>query len=113
MGEWSFLTNHSRALLCIADDPEVRLRDIASALDITERSAYGIVSDLASAGYIVKERNGRRNTYQIRDHLPLRESNTRERSIGDLIGLLVDGTPVKSAKKIQSSAATKSSPKGS
>ena len=50
MAEWSFLTNHAQALLCIAHDPGVRLIDIAAALGITERSAYGIVNDLARAG---------------------------------------------------------------
>jgi len=62
---WTFLTNHARVLLCIAHDPGVRLRDIAARLDITERSAYGIVTDLALAGYIVKQKDGRRNRYQI------------------------------------------------
>src|SRR3954447_14819187 len=110
MGEWTFLTNHSRALICIADDPAVRLRDIADALNITERSAYGIVNDLAEAGYLVKERNGRRNSYQIRNHLPLREAIARERSVGDLLGLLVGASAPKGAKNIRPSAATKASP---
>src|SRR5687768_1868116 len=65
MAHWSFLTNHARALVCIAHDPGVRLRDIAAALDITERSAYGIVTDLADEAYIVKEKDGRRNRYRI------------------------------------------------
>jgi predicted ArsR family transcriptional regulator len=90
MAEWSFLTNHSRALLCIAHDADVRLRDIAEALGVTERSAYGLVTDLTEAGYVVKERNGRRNRYHIRDQLPLRESTTRDRTIGELLELLVD-----------------------
>ena len=54
MAEWSFLTNHAQALLCIAHDPGARLIDIAAALGITERSAYAIVNDLANAGYVVK-----------------------------------------------------------
>jgi DNA-binding IclR family transcriptional regulator len=90
MGNWSFLTNHSRALLCIARDPGIRLRDIASALGITERSAYAVVTDLAGAGYVVKEKDGRRNRYQIQTHLPLGESISRERTIGDVLSLLVD-----------------------
>jgi DNA-binding MarR family transcriptional regulator len=61
MANWTFLTNHARVLLCIAHDPGVRLRDIAASLGITERSAYGIVTDLAEAGYVVKQKNGRRN----------------------------------------------------
>ena len=71
MAEWSFLTNHARALVCIAHDPGVRLRDIATTLDITERSAYSIVADLTAGGYVVKDKDGRRNRYQIQPHLPL------------------------------------------
>ena len=69
MESWSFLTSHARVLLCIAHDPDARLRDIAASLDITERSAYGIVTDLTAAGYVVKQENGRRNRYQIQAHL--------------------------------------------
>ena len=73
MKQWSFLTNHARALLCIADDPGLRLRDMADALGITERSAYAIVADLTDAGYVVKERDGRRNRYSIQHDMPLPE----------------------------------------
>lgn len=90
MAEWSFLTNHARALLFIAHDPDARLRDLAAALDVTERTAYGIVADLSDAGYVVKEKDGRRNRYQIQEHLPLRESVGRERTIGDVLDLLSD-----------------------
>jgi DNA-binding MarR family transcriptional regulator len=88
VADWSFLTNHARVMLCIAHDPEARLRDIASTLGITERSAYGIVTDLADAEYVVKERDGRRNRYQIQHHLPLREAASRERTIGEMLDLL-------------------------
>jgi DNA-binding IclR family transcriptional regulator len=90
MGQWSFLTNHARVLVCIARDPGVRLRDIATTVNITERSAYGIVDDLAAAGYVVKDRDGRRNRYQIQAHLPLGESIGRERTIGEVLELLFD-----------------------
>ena len=90
MADWSFLTNHARVLLCIAHDPGVRLRDIATVLRITERTAFGIVTDLAQAGYVVKEKDGRRNRYRIQPHLPLGESITRERTIGEVLDLLVD-----------------------
>jgi DNA-binding MarR family transcriptional regulator len=91
---WTFLTNHARVLLCIAQDPGVRLRDIAARLDITERSAYGIVTDLAQAGYIVKQKDGRRNRYQIQAHLPLPESTSRERTVGEVLALLAgDNAP--------------------
>jgi hypothetical protein len=69
--EWSFLTNHAWVLLCIAHDPGVRLRDIAARTGITERTAYGIVTDLTETGYLVKQKDGRRNRYQIQAHLPL------------------------------------------
>jgi predicted DNA-binding transcriptional regulator YafY len=89
MAEWGFLTNHGRALLCIANDPGVRLRDIADQLAITERSAYAIVNDLAGAGYVLKEREGRRNRYIVQNHLPLPETTIRERTIGEVLDLLV------------------------
>ena len=90
MTEWSFLTNHARALVCIAHDPGVRLRDIANTLDITERSAYSIVTDLTASGYVVKLKDGRRNRYRIQAHLPLREAITQERTIGEVLDILVE-----------------------
>jgi DNA-binding transcriptional ArsR family regulator len=97
---WSLLTNHARALLFIARDPDARLRDLALGLGVTERTAYGIVADLTDAGYLVKEKEGRRNRYQIQAHLPLPDSigpNSmgpgsigRERTIGEILELLVD-----------------------
>jgi DNA-binding IclR family transcriptional regulator len=65
------LTKHGRVLLCIAHDPGVRLRDIAATVGITERSAYGIVSDLTTAGYAVRQKDGRRNRYQIQAWPPM------------------------------------------
>ena len=88
MASWSFLSNHGRALLCLAHDPGMRLRDIAANLGITERSAYGIVADLTEAGYVAKLKDGRRNHYQIQAHLPLPESTSRERTLGDVLALL-------------------------
>ena len=90
MSEWSFLTNHARALLYIAHDPDTRLRDLAAALDVTERTAYGIVVDLTDAGYVLKEKDGRRNRYHIQAHLPFRDSISRERTIGEVLHLFVD-----------------------
>ena len=88
MESWSFLTNHARVLLRIAQDPGARLRDIAAAVGITERSAYGIVTDLTTAGYVVKQKDGRRNRYQIQAHLPLPEPASRERTVGEVLALL-------------------------
>src|SRR5678816_1628510 len=67
---WSFLTNHAQVLLCIAHDPGIRLREIGEAIGITERAAHRIVVELAEAGYISRKRNGRRNQYTIKPHLP-------------------------------------------
>jgi uncharacterized protein YcfJ len=89
MAGWSFLSKHGRVLLCITHDPGVRLRDIAASVDITERSAYGIVSDLAAAGYAVKQKHGRRNRYQIQAHLPPHEPTSQQLAIGEVLGLLV------------------------
>ena len=86
---WNFLTNHARALLCIARDPGVRLRDIAAGLGITERSAHAIVTDLTTAGYVVKHKDGRRNRYQIQAHLPLPEPASQEPAIGEVLALLI------------------------
>ncbi len=103
MTEWSFLTNHARALVCIAHDPGVRLRDIAAELGITERSAYAIVTDLTAAGYVVKDKDtdGRRNRYQIQTHLPLPETVGRERTVGEVLDVLVDSArkPGRSASR--------------
>jgi DNA-binding IclR family transcriptional regulator len=94
VANWTFLTNHARVLLCIAHDPGIRLRDIAARLGITERSAFGIVTDLTEAGYIVKRKDGRRNRYQIQAHLPLPESTRRERTLGEVLALLAgDSAP--------------------
>ena len=86
---WSFLTNHARVLLRIAQDPGARLRDIAASLGITERSAYSIVTDLTAAGYVVKQKDGRRNRYQVQSHLPLPDPVGQEPAIGDVLAVLI------------------------
>jgi len=87
MAKWSFLTNHARALLFISTQPDARLRDLAAELDVTERTAYGIVADLTEAGYVFKERDGRRNRYQVQTHVPLPDRRY-ERPVGDVLALL-------------------------
>ncbi len=93
MVSWGFLTNHARVLLCIARDPGVRLRDIAASLGITERSAHGFVTDLTAAGYVLKQKDGRRNRYQIQAHMPLREPASQEPAIGEVLALLAGTRP--------------------
>ena len=91
MADWSFLTNHARALLSIAHKPDLRLRDIANDLDVTERTAYSIVADLTQSGYVAKQKDGRRNVYHIQSHMPVRDSVGHQRAIGELLGLFLEG----------------------
>ena len=85
---WTFLTNHAQVLVCIARDPGVRLREIGDRVGITERAAYRIVAELADAGYIARERNGRRNRYTINALSPLPDPIAREQNVGDLLEIL-------------------------
>jgi DNA-binding IclR family transcriptional regulator len=85
---WSFLTNHARVLQAIAADPDVRIRDIATQAEVTERTAAQIVGDLERVGYVTKARDGRRNRYEIREELPLRHARHEHRTIGELIRFL-------------------------
>jgi len=85
---WTFLTHHAQVLLCIADDPGIRLREVGERIGITERAAHRIVGDLAAAGYISRERRGRRNHYTVRLHAPLPDPVARDQNVGDLLGVL-------------------------
>jgi hypothetical protein len=73
--------------VCIAHDPGARLRDIAASLGITERRAHGIITDLAEAGYVITQKDGRRNRYQIQAHLPVPEPGTREPAVREVVAL--------------------------
>jgi winged helix-turn-helix DNA-binding protein len=86
--EFAFLTNHGKALLLIAQDPRIRMRDIASQLDITERATHRIVADLDRAGYVERKREGRRNVYSVRIHLPLGLPIQRDIDIGSLLAIV-------------------------
>ena len=86
--EFAFLTNHGKTLLLIADDRRIRIRDIADRLGITERATQRIVADLAKAGYIGREREGRRTRYSLRNHLPLGLPIQRDIDIGALLAIL-------------------------
>src|ERR1700733_9691924 len=85
MADWSFLTSHARVLLYIAHDPGVQLRDIAARTGVAERTAYGIVTDLTQTGYVAKHED---NRSQIKAHLPLPGTDSRERAIGEILALL-------------------------
>jgi len=86
--DFAFLTNHGKTLLLIARDRRIRMRDIASRLDITERATQRIVGDLAKAGYVDRERDGRRNLYSVRTDAPLGLPIQRDIDIGSLLGIL-------------------------
>jgi predicted ArsR family transcriptional regulator len=85
---WTFLTRHAQVLLCIAEDPGIRLREIGARVGITERGAHRIVGELEAAGYIARERRGRRNHYTVRLEARLPDPLAREQKVGDLLGLL-------------------------
>jgi DNA-binding MarR family transcriptional regulator len=89
---FSFLTNHGLVLLCIAEDPRIRLRDIAEKVEITERAAQRLVADLTAAGYVERARRGRRNEYTVRTDLAVRLPNQRDVDIGSLLSVLMTRT---------------------
>ena len=88
---WTFLTNHARVLICVADDPGIRLRDIGARVGITERAAHNIVVELEAAGYVTRRRNGRRNHYTVNSDLPLPDPLAGDQRIGDLLEILGRG----------------------
>jgi len=90
---WTFLTNHARVLLCVARDTDVRVRDVAQRVGVTERTAQLILNDLAEAGYLVRAREGRRNHYELRPNLPFRHPLEREHQMGELLAVL--GAPAR------------------
>jgi hypothetical protein len=85
---WSFLTSHAQVLVCIAGDPDIRLRELGDAVGLTERAAHRIVSELVDAGYVTRTRRGRRNRYAVHDHLPLPDPLARGQRVGDLLEIL-------------------------
>ena len=86
--DFAFLTNHGKTLLVIAHDPRIRVRDIATLLNITERATLRIVAELADAGYINREREGRRNLYSIQNHMPVGLPTQRDIDIDALLAIL-------------------------
>jgi len=87
--DWTFLTNHAHVLFCLTKDPEIRLRDVADKVGITERAVQRIVTELETAGFITRQRNGRRNSYIVHRHHPLRHPIESHRSVNDLLNLIL------------------------
>ncbi len=82
---WTFLTNHAHVLVCVAEEADVRGRDIATRVGITERAAQAIVADLVDAGYVTRVREGRRNRYEVHPDAPLRHPLESEHTVGELL----------------------------
>lgn len=89
--DWTFLTNHAHVLLCIAQEPEARMRDIAERVGITERAVQRIVADLEEAWYVERVREGRRNRYTVRPDLPLRHPVEWHAQVSELLRIVLDG----------------------
>ena len=87
--DWTFLSNHAHVLLCIAREPEVRLRDVAEKVGITERAVQRIVADLEEGGYLSRSRAGRRNRYEVHADRPFRHSIESHRNVGILLDLIL------------------------
>jgi MarR family len=95
---WSFLTNHARVLLSIAQDPGIRLREIGASVGITERAAHRIVSELAASGYISRRREGRRSHYTIQSNMPLPDSLARGKRVSHLLTVLATQPPSRATR---------------
>gem|GEM_PF-230568 len=87
-GDWTFLTNHAHVLVSIHRDPNLRTRDVAAAVGITERAAQGIIADLVAGGYLIRDRVGRRNTYTVVTSHHLRHPIEAQHLVGDLLAML-------------------------
>jgi DNA-binding MarR family transcriptional regulator len=85
---WTFLTNHAHVLFCLSRDPEVRMRDVAVAVGVTERAVQRIVAELEDAGYLRREKTGRRNHYKLQTERPLRHPIEQHCLASDLLAVL-------------------------
>jgi predicted transcriptional regulator len=91
-GEWTFMSNHGHVLVCLARDPEARMRDVAEAVGITERAVQQIVRDLVVQGYLLKDKVGRRNRYEVVRNSHFRHELEAHVTLGEFVGLVVDTT---------------------
>jgi DNA-binding MarR family transcriptional regulator len=106
--EWTFLSNHAHVYLVIAREPQIRLRDVAKQVGITERAVQRIVADLESDGYLLRERSGRRNHYRLNTKLPLRHAIEAHRTVGDLLHLVWQTIPSAETETEENSEKNKS-----
>ena len=103
--QWRFVTSHTQVLLCIARKPEIRIRDVADLVGITERAAQRIIADLVEAGYVERKRVGRRNHYLVKTDRRMRHPLQQTHEIGELLDLLL--APTESAESPDDSELTK------
>lgn len=94
-GSWDFLTNHAHVLICVARDPGIRLRDIATSVGITERAAHTILNQLVEEGYVERKKVGRRNDYKVVTKLPLRHPLVQDQEVGELLEILIEPPPAR------------------
>ena len=87
---WTFLSNHGHVMICLARDPDARLRDVAAQVGITERAVQGIVADLVRDGFVDKERFGRRNHYEVHPDMPMRHPLESDHLLGELLEAIAD-----------------------
>lgn len=85
---WTFLTNHAHVLFCLSRDPELRMREVAEAVGVTERAVQRIVAELEEAGYLRREKTGRRNHYELQAERPLRHPIEQHCQVSDLLAVL-------------------------
>lgn len=102
---WTFLTNHAHVLLCLADERDALMKDVAARIGITERAVQRIVSDLEASGYVERERDGRRNRYRVRPELPLRHPIEGHHNVETLLSLV--GNSMRPRVRVTPAAATK------
>ncbi|WP_341954193.1 winged helix-turn-helix domain-containing protein [Salinibacterium sp. TMP30] len=91
MAKWTFLTNHAHVLMCVSENPNALLRDVATQVGITERAAQRIVTELEEAGYLERQREGRRNSYRLNTSMPLRHPLDTDYRVGELLAMFAKG----------------------
>ncbi len=91
---WTFLTNHSHVLICLARDPDLRLRDLADRVGITERAVQSILRDLETEGYLTRRRIGRRNRYDVHAEHPMRHPVEAGHTVAEMLEVLIDDPDV-------------------
>lgn len=95
---WTFLSNHAHVMVCLTQEPELTMRDIAARVGITQRGVQKIIVELSRDGYLISTRHGRRNTYTLNSHVPLRHPLERHATIGDLLKAITTGTAATSTR---------------